>query len=96
LSPCFKKRAMSMAVAFLSLTAHGIATRDHDGVEHPRDFDRLINTLEPHADREHEVWAFHAALLCVHAQAQGVYPPDGPVTDFWSIVQHYAEALSRR
>lgn len=95
-STCFKKRAMGMAIALLSLTAHGIATGDHDGVEHPRDFDRLINTLERHADRDHEVWAFQAALLCVHTQASGIYPPSVPVRDFWGLVQHYADVLSRR
>jgi hypothetical protein len=46
--PRFMKRALGVATALGIMTAYGIHTGDHDGLRHPRSFDRLIHTLDRH------------------------------------------------
>lgn len=91
----FTKRALGVAIGLGVLTAYGIHTGDHGGLQHPRSFDRLMNTLDRHLDDEyHVVWAMVVSIVNLHLNSVGVTPPPVVHESFRSCVDSYIEILA--
>lgn len=92
-----QKRALGVAVGLLVIAARGIHTGEHDGVEHPLDFDRLLDTLVAFVPPEQEsVWGAVVAVLAIHTSAIGRSPPPGEFvgsTAFRDAAVAYREQL---
>lgn len=59
------------AFALLHLVAHGIDSGQHDGVTHPRLYDRLVTTLDRHFAPDNDlVWGPATAILGGHCSNQ--------------------------
>ena len=95
-----QKRALGTAVALLLITSRGIETGNHDGVMHPVDFDRLVNTLELHVPADQEAaWGLVLGVLALHGQRAGIQPPAGEFagpTAFRDAVLAYRNVLRAR
>ncbi len=93
----FVKRVICLAVALMAIIAKGIHTGAHDGVTHPRDYDRLINVLEQHVENpDHIVWFFVATVLSLHGQNAGrdIETPESGFASPKAVADAYAELLS--
>jgi hypothetical protein len=96
-SPEFKKRALGASIALGILAAKGIHTGKHGGTTHPRDFDRLVNTLDRHIKNpKHVIWFFVVAILTLHLDNAGIQRsvPKGPFSSARECVDSYVEILS--
>lgn len=91
----FRKRALGISVALLYLISSGVYTGDHDGTKHPKDYNRLLFTLERHvAPDTDDVWAFVNGMLDLLIQDAGSVASRGPFDDFHeacnALVDHLA------
>lgn len=96
----FQKRALGTAVALLMIASRGIHTGDHDGRNHPLDFDRLVDTLSTYVPPTHDVlWGMTMAILALHTSIAGMTPPEGEFvgeTAFHDVTLAYQAVLRRR
>jgi hypothetical protein len=92
---------LGATAGLLYVAAYGIDTGRHDGIQHPRTYDRLVETLGQkfRPDREH-VWGLTVAILAAHATNQKIsiskdaMPPKG-FGDFYSCTLAYRNAIHR-
>ena len=93
--PRFIKRTLGLATALCTLVIRGVYTGDHGGDTHPRDYDRLLNTLDKYVTNEdHESWAFCVSMLSLHATNQGLQMPKRAYDTFRECVDAYANFLA--
>lgn len=91
--------AVGSAAAMLYVAAYGIDTGRHDGITHPRTYDRLVETLQTQfGPDEDDVWGYATAILSVHATNRGIElapaaTPDGGFLTFFDCVQAFREAI---
>src|SRR6185369_1744256 len=75
----FTTRSLGITIALAVLVAIGIHTGRHGGATHPRDFDRLINTLQRHIpDPQHKAWEMAVAILRLHMDSERIGAPAAP------------------
>lgn len=95
--PRFRKRALGIATALAVSAAYGVHTRRHDGMTHPRSFDRLFHTLSRHIrDDGDEVWGFVVGILELHMTEAGFTLPSVLHASFKSCVDSYVEILAAK
>jgi hypothetical protein len=96
-APEFTKRALGASVALLYLITKGIYTGQHGGRSHPKDYNRLIFSLEPYVPRDcDEVWAFVAGILSLHMQNAGIRPTAESHDSFYEWCNRLVEDLAER
>jgi len=96
--PRFDKRILGIATVFGVFTSFGFYTGYHGGGQHPRSFDRLLNTLDRHVHNpNHQVWWVVVVILSLHASNTGrtIAQPEGGFSSAREAVDAYAELLSR-
>ena len=94
-SPEFQKRCLGTVVALLYLVTSGVYTGAHGGTTHPKDYNRLLFTLErrvpPNIDG---IWGFVDGMLDLLIQDAGSVPPRGPFQDFHEACSALANHLA--
>jgi hypothetical protein len=91
------KRALGIAVALLLITTRGIHTGDHDGRQHPFDFDRLIDILETYVEPDDDtVWGFVVGILSLHLTKVDIPPPQVELENFYDCALAYQQLLRER
>jgi hypothetical protein len=95
--PRFTKRALGIATALAVSAAYGVHTHRHDGMTHPRSFDRLFHTLSRHIrDDGNKVWGFVVGILNLHMTDAGFTLPSVIHASFKSCVDSYVEILAAK
>lgn len=94
--PVFRKRALGIAVALEMLIAKGIYKKDINHlIDHPRAFDRLINTLSNFiTNPNHAVWAVLVSTLSIHLNNAGISLPEKLYETFYDCLDDYLNLLS--
>lgn len=78
------KSGIGVATGLLAILAKGIETNDYDGLKHPKDYDRLINTLEQHFDSDCDiVWGYVVGIISVHLSRVGIDALKEPFDNFY-------------
>jgi hypothetical protein len=93
----FTTRSLGITIALSVLVAVGIHTGRHGGATHPRDFDRLINTLERHIpDPQHPAWEMAVAILKLHMESEQIRIPSATFPTVRDRADAYADVLAAR
>lgn len=70
------RAGISYGLAYVA--AQSIDRRSHDGITHPKSYDRLVNVLGEFFDPADDAWAYPFAILVGHMTEQNMLPlPDG-------------------
>ncbi|MGE3424820.1 MAG: phage exclusion protein Lit family protein [Dehalococcoidia bacterium] len=96
-SPEYRKRILGSTVALLYIIVSGVYTRRHGGDSHPKDYNRLMFTIERYApsDRD-DVWGFVGAILGLYMQDACIRCPPGPFDDHYQCCHALVDELARR
>jgi hypothetical protein len=95
--PVFVKRTLGITVALATMVGLGIQLGNHGGQTHPRDFDRMTQTIERHLDEpNHLVWAFALAILKLHIDQKKIQTPDVEYSSVQECVNAYVGILADR
>lgn len=93
----YKKRVFGSAVALLYIVVHGVYTAQHGGGSHPKDYNRLMFTMQRHTSRDRDdVWGFIGGMLGLYMQDAGIQCPPGPFDNHYQWCDALADKLSRR
>ena len=65
-----EKRTLCLSVALVIIVGHGIVRGFHDGIEHPRTYDRLIRQLDRWLIEGDASWAVVMTMLALHFRAE--------------------------
>lgn len=90
----FIKRAMGIALGLEVMTAESIYSGFFGGIDHPRTYDRLINTLRNHIeDENHIVWGVVISTLKLHLDNMNIATPSIVYDSFLQGIESYANLL---
>ena len=88
-----------IAFGLAYVAAQSVDRNSHDGLTHPKSYDRLINVLGEFFDPEDDAWAYPFAILTAHMTEkdllplpEGVQPEDGFPT-FFDGARCYQEVI---
>ena len=96
-SPEYEKRALGSSIALINLVIRGIYTGHHGGESHPKDYNRLIYTIERHVPPMNDkIWAFIASMLSLHMQNAGLPGIEQEFGNFYEWCDALVDDLSRR
>jgi hypothetical protein len=88
-----------LAFGLCYVTAQSIDRKNHDGITHPKSYDRLVDVLQEFFDQDDDAWAFPFAILTGHMTNQGLLPlppgvePEKGFDRFYDGVQCYREVI---
>lgn len=92
----FIKRLLGISQALILTTVYGVYTGDYGDTSHPRDFDRLFNTIRRFlSDRDHIIIAFTMSVLKLHLDNAGIVLPQEEFSDFQAAFTTYVDELAR-
>lgn len=96
-APEYRKRALGASVALLYLLVTGVYSDSHGGDSHPKDYNRLMYTMERHVPPDrHDVWGFIAGMLSLYCQDARVPCRQGPHDNFHEWCNALVEELARK
>lgn len=93
----FVKRSLGITIALATMVGLGIQRGYHGGETHPRDFDRMTQTLEKHLNEPHHVvWAFALAILKLHIDQKRIAIPNVEYESVQECVNAYVDVIAER
>jgi hypothetical protein len=91
----FTKRAAGIVVALMAMVAKGVHTREHDGHDHPRHFDRLFNTIDRYSLGPNDPpWVFATVALKLHIDHSGYKAPAVEYESFRDCISAYIDVIA--
>jgi hypothetical protein len=87
------------AVGLAYVAAYGIDSGRHDGLTHPRTYDRLVETLQHQFCPEDDLaWAIPTVILATHANHRDIFLPEDAVPEggfrtFYEAVEAFRRAI---
>jgi hypothetical protein len=91
-----RRRDAGISVAMALIVAWGISTGRHDGLSHPKTYDRLISALERFGENNEVAWAVPLTILGGYMDSKGIAMPPGPFENQCEAVKASRDAIAQQ